>query len=474
MEPIRKDLPEAVHSALRTWHTGLQPAPPWREMLIIAQHPAASPVAGPDRAVKQLLLAALNTLAEQVGEDAAQILRLRFLDGLTAAESAMQLNLSEDIVYKRQQAAIGELAAIVWQAELEARRTRETRILGRLEIKEPPRLFGVDGKLDELTKLLALEGPPWLIAVVGIGGIGKTSLADAGVRALLPRPLFADVAWVSARQERFALWNGGHSDGEAVPALTFEGLLDAMIDQLGFQDLARLPLAQRQDSLRARLKVQPYLVILDNLETATDYRVLVPDLQAFVNPTKVLLTSRHSLHDFPGVHNLSLDELSAADSLALLRHEAAERGLADVAAASDGTLLPIHEVAGGNPLALKLVVGQMHSVSLSHVVKDLRQARGRRVDELYRFIFWRSWQLLSDQAQRVLAIMPLVAESGGGLEQIGALSKLAEDELPVALKQLVALCLVDVRGTVEARRYSIHRLTETFLLNEVLKWQAMP
>jgi hypothetical protein len=92
---------------------------------------------------------------------------------------------------------------------------------------------------------------------------------------------------------------------------------------------------------------------------------------------------------------------------------------------------------------------------------------------LYRFVYWRSWQLLSEPARRVLTVMPLVADSGGGLEQIAALSELAEDELGMALVQLVSLCLVDVRGTVAVRRYSIHRLTETFLLNEVLRWQAV-
>jgi hypothetical protein len=105
-------------------------------------------------------------------------------------------------------------------------------------------------------------------------------------------------------------------------------------------------------------------------------------------------------------------------------------------------------------------------------VDDQRQARGRRVEGLYRFIYWRSWQLLSDQAQRVLAIMPLVAESGGGLAQIAALCELGEYEVAALLKQLVAFSLVNVMGTVEARRYGIHRLTETFLLNEVLKWQT--
>jgi hypothetical protein len=105
-------------------------------------------------------------------------------------------------------------------------------------------------------------------------------------------------------------------------------------------------------------------------------------------------------------------------------------------------------------------------------VDDLSQARGRRVEELYHFIYWRSWQLLSDEARRLLTVMPLVAESGGGLAQIAALSDLGEAQMRAALQQMVALCLVNIMGTVEARRYGIHRLTETFLLNEVLKWQS--
>ncbi len=471
MDSLRKGLPAAVHTAMRRWHTGQQEELPWGEMLIFVLRLAESPVPNPDLAVKEILLEALNTLEEHAGGEGAQILRLRFLDGHTATATANRLNLTEDVVYKHQRTAVADLADIVWQAEVEARSVRQAHILERLEIKEPPRLFGVEAKLAELAGVLATGTAPWLVAVIGIGGIGKTSLADAGVRALSTRPTFADVAWVSARQERFVLWGGLQESGEGRPALTTEGLVDALIDQFDFHDLTRYPTAQKQAGLCKRLKGQPYLVVVDNLETAADYQALVPDLHAFVNPTKFLLTSRHSLHRFPGVHNLSLDELSASDSLALLRHEAGQRGLAEVATAPDETLSRVHEVAGGNPLALKLLLGQMHTLSLSRVVEDLRQAQGRRVDELYRYIYWRSWHMLSNEARRVLAIMPLVAESGGGLDQIATLCELDEPGMLAGLKALVDLCLVNVQGTLEARRYKIHRLTETFLLEEVLKWQ---
>lgn len=471
---MREDLVGAVQTVLRRWHAGKQDRAPWDEMLSVAERLAESPVPDPDLAVKQTVLDALNAMQQHGAGEGAAILRLRYLDAYTATATANRLNLTEDVVFKRQRSALADLAQIIWQEEVEARAAKENRIAARLEIKDPPRLFGLDDKLTQLTSALTSGASPWLVAIVGIGGIGKTSLADAAVRALSHNPAFVDIAWLSARQERFVVWNGLQDPPEGTPALTSERLVDGVIDQFGFRNLSRLGLAGRRERVRQKLKKLPYLIVIDNLETAADYRALVPELWELANPSKILLTSRHRLHDYPGILCLGLDELSAPDSLALLRHEARERGMHDVSTAHDEILLQVHEVAGGNPLALKLLMGQMHTLSLSRVVDDLRQARGRKVEDLYRFIYWRSWQLLTPPSRQVLAIMPLVAETGGGLAQIAALSELGEEQLEAPLSQLVTLCLVNVQGTLEERRYGIHRLTETFLLNEVLKWQSSP
>lgn len=468
-----EELTRAVHLAFRRWHSGEIETRPWSEMLVVSQRLADRTPGALPLAVKEVLLNALADLEQQAG-GSAELLRLRFLDGLPATATANRMNLTENVVYKQQAGALEALAAAVLRTERQARAGKAARVLERLESKDPPHLFGIDEKLSQVVSALRVQGPPWLVAVQGIGGIGKTSLADAVARRFAADSLFADVAWVSARQDRFTFWSGLQEQALRKAALSAEELVDTLIEQLGFPDLRQLPMAQKRAGLRARLGASPYLVVVDNLETAADYQALVPELQNLANPTRFLLTSRHSLHDHPGVYCLSLDELSENDSLALLRHEMSTRGLAGIVSATEKDLLQVHRAAGGNPLALKLLVGQMYTLPLSKVVDNLRRARGQSVEDLYRHIYWQSWSLLTDHARQVLAIMPLIAEGGGGLEQLAALSELDDESLPEALKQLVALCLVNVQGAVDDRRYGIHRLTETFLLNEVLKWQAMP
>ena len=66
--------------------------------------------------------------------------------------------------------------------------------------------------------------------------------------------------------------------------------------------------------------------------------------------------------------------------------------------------------------------------------------------------------------------MPLTQD--GDFTQLAAVNELDADQLNDALDQLVTLSLVEVRGDLADRRYRIHRLTETFLLTEVAKWQS--
>ena len=102
-----------------------------------------------------------------------------------------------------------------------------------------------------LAALLTAPEPPWIILLEGMGGIGKTSLADALVRDLLETAHFADVGWVTARQQLFNL--GGSLKPVVTPALTAAALVDALLVQL----IAELPHSHRLARTGAPVVVQP-------------------------------------------------------------------------------------------------------------------------------------------------------------------------------------------------------------------------
>lgn len=334
-----------------------------------------------------------------------------------------------------------------------------------------PKLFGVEQPRQQLIQITKNSQEPWLIAIDGMGGIGKTALAGAVVKAVASGEHFHNTAWVSAKQEDFLPGSGLHPANQ--PALDVETLTDNLLAQLNKSiPLTRSP-EEKLAILSDLLKQSPCLIVIDNLETVIDYQALLPLLGKLTNPGKIILTSRHSLHNYPEVFCLSLKGLSKADTFAFLKHEAAVRGQMDVAEGLSQTALEqIYDVVGGNPLALKLVVGQLRVLPLLQVLDSLQQARGKTVDDLYTYIYWQAWHALTPLSREVLLAMPLV--QGGAFAQLSAVMQLGTDNLNPALAQLTQLSLVEVGGSIEQRRYTIHRLTESFLLTEVIKWQSAP
>jgi hypothetical protein len=120
----------------------------------------------------------------------------------------------------------------------------------------------------------------------------------------------------------------------------------------------------------------------------------------------------------------------------------------------------IYEVTGGNPLAIKLVVGLTAVYPLPRILADLKEAKTREIADLYQRIYWQAWHSLSPYSQTLLEMMPMTAGIGGTPEQLQAMSQLEEGRLWSAISELVNRSLLEVRGTAWERRYTIHRLTE--------------
>ncbi|MBV7337760.1 ATP-binding protein [Chloroflexi bacterium TSY] len=398
----------------------------------------------------------------------AKILRLHFQKGELVQNIAAQLNLAEGTTYNKQSGAIDHLAKILYGMEM--RIEHRCTQLQRLNPPSYLHLVGVDEHLTHLVDLLCAPTASWLVAIAGMGGMGKTSLADALMRRIIELDVYDDVGWITAQQQQFSL--GGRIRDVEQPALSIEALVRALIEQL-MPDVPIVESASADELLAilgTKLQEQPHLIVIDNLETLVDIESLVATLRTLANPTRFLLTSRESLFSEPDVYHFPLPELTETLTLALVRQEAKQRNLHHLLAASDTALQPIVETVGGNPLAIRLVVGQTHVHSLDMILENLRSARGQKIENLYTYIYRQAWDALDEIARRTLLVMPLVSSVGGTLAHIQKVSQLDLSDLIEALEHLVRVNLVDSRGDLNERRYAIHNLTTTFLHEQVIRW----
>lgn len=421
----------------------------------------------------QVFARALHMLEEKF-EAEAQIVRRHFWDGQSIQAIATALNMAEGTVYNKQSEAITRLAEILYTLEERERHDYQCALAARLQPPSNTNLVGIAERLTQLVDLLCTPDAPWIIALAGLGGIGKTTLADAVARAAIGRDFFDDIGWVTAKQQLFSAHAGLQAPGQTTgqPALSAETLIRTLVSQLlpETTGAGAMTLAQLQTLLCSRLSQRPHLIIIDNLETLTDVATLLATLRDLANPTKFLLTSRVSLFSEPDIYHYPVPELTGALTLHLVRQEARLRNLPDLLTASDADLQPIVETVGGNPLAIRLVVGQTHVHALEVILGNLRAARGQTAEQFYSYIYRQGWDALDETARRVLLVMPLVSSLGGTLEHVSKVSQLDTGAVADALSHLVRLNLVESRGDLKSRRYTIHNLTATFLHEQVIRW----
>lgn len=463
-EPNATQLQRLVKAALRAWHTPGGTAASLLQglLLVYEQRHRLTEADGPSAlrlATNRVLLDGLERL-ELLDTTEVEALRSHYLQKLKSVALANRLKRrNRDQVNRLLAQAIRHLAEILVTREQAARAAWIIRQEAFLECAQYAELFGVDHLLADLTSRLQRDGAPWLFAVTGLGGIGKTALADALARGLMRNFAFEQVAWVRVNPQT-----------PSAPEQTYKQVIVDLTARLYPQTSSDVSFREALIRLRLDFKQRAHLLVVDNVEGVADADYLLERLAELTNPSKVLLTSRARPSGQLSAYVLDVAELPQAEAVTLLRHHAASLGEAPLAEASDADLQPVYRVVGGNALALRLVAGLARGEALSQVLADLQQGRPGEPADLYRRIYLKTWQTLSAPARALLQAMPLVAEVGGTPEHLRAASGLDEAAFWPALHELIGRSLLEARGTLHAKRYGIHRLTTTFLHTDIIGW----
>ena len=336
----------------------------------------------------------------------------------------------------------------------------------------PSRMIGRQSLADELLTVLASHETLPMVAVDGMGGIGKTELVSWVAHQAVAENLFEDLIWLTAATPM-------HSVSSSVNAgsLTTDAMLNDIGNHLQVPGVARLNRNDKALRIKSILSARRILIVLDNLETAGDPQSeIVEELRALLGISKAIVVSRYRFMGEYCTEHLS--GLSEEDGLEFLYRQAEYRRVNRVASADHEDLQSITQTAGGSPLAMKLILGHLFHLPLPTVLDHLKNVRpidSRKDNDeyvtLYRHIFFPSWELVEHQARRLLVSMAHFAPGvGDEMDIVQEISGIDDKDVVKAVEQLwlASLLEVDESSTLPRVRYYLHALTQNFVLSDII------
>lgn len=326
---------------------------------------------------------------------------------------------------------------------------------------------GREQELQLLLDALRSSDATSMLLIAGMDGIGKTALAAQAAAAAQREQRFVATIWYSARQKLDAAQHSKDIGGLS----TYNDLLNYT-----YYRLINAPYSSKQvrdERLRRRLRTEPHLLVIDNLELVQDRKLLLHDLPSFLRPSRALFAGRRRWNMVDDLGTIVLPGLSEAEASLLVRREARRRGAHFLANAGPETLRDVCQVARGMPLALQLLTAaSTDGEQMERLLRRLEIAANE--EELYRFLYLDLWQTMSEPAQLALVAMTaFVAPVDVGI--LAAASGLEVDVSNAATAELErkGILYVHGHGAENRLRYSLHGRTCRFVAGELHRYERV-
>lgn len=281
----------------------------------------------------------------------------------------------------------------------------DTGFVGRIKDKE------------ELKK--KITGPYPVISVIGVGGIGKTSLVLSCLYDMLDEEIkFDTIIWITLKTK--GLYNG---DFKEIKNVILN--LDDNFKQLN-KNFENDNLSNVQDIL-SYMEYNKTLLVIDNLETLSNDKTIIKLFEEIPQGSKILITSRIGVGNYEQSFQLySLDEKEAIFYFRKLTNVYKVNVLIKQ---SDNLIKKYLKRLNNNPLAIKWFV-----INVGKGM-DPNDILNNHITDLTDFCLSNIYEKLSDDAKYILRII-LIKANRCGFAELLYLCERSYDKCLAAINEL--------------------------------------
>ncbi|NMC86136.1 MAG: hypothetical protein GYA58_12705 [Anaerolineaceae bacterium] len=267
----------------------------------------------------------------------------------------------------------------------------------------PPEYEGFVGREDLLVKVknsIEKDKRIWIINLFGPGGVGKSAIATRIAYDFYESNSFEAILHLSAKDRELSVNEGIRALKPSL--ISLEDLLDRILRLFSYDECCENSLEGKKTLVNELLSAWKTLIILDNMETVDDGRIM-DFITEFPDTTKakVLLTSRQRSRTWE--MPVQVPQLSYHEVHEFIKIRCGEMNL-DFPIDDQSVISKIEELSGGLPLAIQWILGDY---ARTHDLGSILDRVLNKNSPLLEFSFRNSWTSLSGDAQKALAVLPI-------------------------------------------------------------------
>lgn len=337
--------------------------------------------------------------------------------------------------------------------------------LFRILPKEYITFVGRDKFKVDLRKAIESDPRIWIINLFGPGGVGKSALATwVAYEYFQENAPFEALLHLSAKDLELTTSEGIR---HLQPTLfSLEDFLDRILHLFKHEEFCKSDLEERKEVVTEILSAFKTLLVLDNMETITDGRIMefVLNLPPS-SKTKVLITSRRRTSNWE--YPIQVTELDDDEVKDFVIEKCREMNLA--LHFDDPTIIQqIRTMSGGLPLAIQWILGEY--AKTGNLDKIL--SRSLSPDSpLLEFSFRNSWNVLDKEAQEALSVLSIF-DSPPTLHEWRTSLDWNIERLEKSISALIEVTFITERTENKTGKkvYSALPITLSFARNELAKF----